>query len=208
MRGGKGGVMKYYTARFIPDRDIVPHEATGESVEQLLSEIAVDNPFFKDGKVEYYTAYFKFMALSLIHAQKFLLSKVPYFTKYVEYRRDEQENFLIRRAGRIMMITETLPRAMGKEDQLKYFEIVCDTLENVCRGWTPPENTSDSIILFEDDVQNREEVFQEMYESLLHSHPDTAPPGQGKTDPNAVQFMRESNEHLRKYRYKWQPYNV
>ena len=200
--------MKYYTARFIPDSDIVPHEATGESVNQLLSDIAVDNPFFKDGKVEYYKAYFKFMALSLIHAQKFLLSKVPYFTKYAEYRRDEQENFLIRRASRIMMITETLPRAMGKEMQLKYFENVCHTLENVCRGWTPPENTSDSIILFEDDVENREKEEQEFLESLLVQHPDSPPPGHGKTDPNAVQFMRESNEYLRKHRYKWQPYNV
>ena len=204
MRNRKGGVMKYYEARFIHDRNIISSEASLESINEFLSPIADDSPVLDE--IEYYKTYFSFMALSIIEAQKFLLKQVPHFMKYSQYRYDDRENFLIMRTGRIMMITETLPRAMSAEKQAKYFENVCDLVVMLYRSWTPPDGHDGNIILFEDDVENREKEEQEFSESLLVQHPDMPPPGYGKTDIHGINMMRETSEYLRKQRYEWKDY--
>ena len=180
-----------------PDYDWTPITKQHEKLKEVFKDVP---PKSKNITVD--TIHFEFMAMGLQYAQRHLLKQLPYFAKGIrEYKRDDNDDFLIRKNGAILRIEEIGPQFMTEQQIHQYFSNVCDIVHRMFIDviHDNPEVFCPSILTAE------EKDVDKMVKQEEHSIGwGGGPGGSSRVDATFVSIL---HEQMNEYSKKWKHYN-
>ena len=190
--------MRLYQARvrLDPDYDWTPIQKQHEKIKEMFKGAPPKDKILPDD------IHFEFMAMGLRYAQIHLLKQLPYFAKGIrQYKRDDNDDFLIRKDGAILRIEEIDPDFMTEVQIGLYFSNVCDIVDR----------------MFIDVITDQQEVFcptvllanekdiDKMVKQEEHSIGSGGVPG-GSSRITDDTFAYDLHMHMNEYSKKWKPY--
>ena len=180
-----------------PDCDWTPITKQHEKIKEVFK----DAPPRSD-TITIDTVHFEFMAMGLQYAQRHLLKQLPYFAKGIrQYKRDDNDDFLIRKDGAILRIEEIQPQFMTEGQIHQYFSNVCDIVHR----------------MYIDVVTDQQEVFcptvllanekdiDKMVKQEEHSIERGGVTG-GSSRIMDDTLVHDLHIHMNEYSKKWKPY--